>query len=232
MISATSGLAWCALAAAFAEGDFRLTIRVLHMESMTDIPPAGARQRTALILDAALDLFATNGFATTSMPMIAERTGLEEEALRACFPSTRAIYRELFERYGPISAEVLRIDPAALGRRTPYEVLPELIDRMVADWSSHRARQFVTITGMEPAKDEDILSLDEAKWVTGQLFDVWQGRGLLRGDLSPEQLGWELFAPLWWLRTRLLRIGGDTGRAHRAMRKHLSFFLTVTRPGN
>ena len=58
-------------------------------------------ERRARILDAALELFAEQGFILTSLPMIAERVGITHAGILHHFGSKEGVLRALLERQGP-----------------------------------------------------------------------------------------------------------------------------------
>ena len=59
-------------------------------------------ERRARILDAALELFAEQGFILTSLPMIAERVGITHAGILHHFGSKEGVLRALLEREGPV----------------------------------------------------------------------------------------------------------------------------------
>ena len=59
-------------------------------------------ERRARILDAALELFAEQGFVLTSLPMIAERVGITHAGILHHFGSKEGVLRALLEREGPV----------------------------------------------------------------------------------------------------------------------------------
>ena len=89
------------------------------------------------ILDAALDLFARQGFAGTSVRQLARAVGLRESSLYNHFAGKEAIYHALVDAHGPASsAERLRSprfralheDPEAFCRLYAAELLDQWCD--------------------------------------------------------------------------------------------------------
>ena len=69
-------------------------------------------ERRARILDAALVLFAEQGFVRTSLSMIAERVGITHAGILHHFGSKEGVLRALLEREGPVphfSAETVGV---------------------------------------------------------------------------------------------------------------------------
>jgi AcrR family transcriptional regulator len=109
------------------------------MTAMPD-PSAGTRER---ILDAALDLFARNGFAGTSVRQLAQAVGLRESSLYNHFAGKAAIYHALIDSHGPASsAERLR-GPRyqALGRE-PEAFLRLYAADLLDQWCDPREQKF------------------------------------------------------------------------------------------
>ena len=89
------------------------------------------------ILSEALDLFARNGFAGTSVRQIARAVGLRESSLYNHFEGKEAIYHALIDSYGPASSaqrlrgpdfQALRGDPKGLCRLYAAELLDQWCD--------------------------------------------------------------------------------------------------------
>jgi len=89
------------------------------------------------ILEAALDLFARQGFAGTSVRQLARAVGLRESSLYNHFASKEAIYHALVDAHGPASSaerlrsarfRALRDDPAGFCRLYAAELLDQWCD--------------------------------------------------------------------------------------------------------
>jgi TetR/AcrR family transcriptional regulator len=81
------------------------------------------REKTSLILDAALDVFAAHGFRGATLDQIAEAAGLSKPNLLYYFASKEAVHRLLLERLLDTWLEPLRrLDPEGepLGEITAY----------------------------------------------------------------------------------------------------------------
>lgn len=105
--------------------------------------PEDARTTRQRILDAALDLFAQNGFAGTSVRQLAREVGLRESSLYNHFAGKEAIFGALIDAYGPASSaerlrgpafRALRDDPDAFCRLYASELL--------AQWADPREQRF------------------------------------------------------------------------------------------
>src|SRR5690606_26087036 len=66
-------------------------------------PKAEGRDTRRQILEAALDLFSTDGYDGTSIKQIAEQVGLRDSALYGHFGSKAEIRTELFHTFGPVA---------------------------------------------------------------------------------------------------------------------------------
>lgn len=100
------------------------------------MPPAPSRPRSrarraneGTILEAALDVFSTQGFRGATLDQIAERAGLSKPHLLYYFPSKEAIHAELLEGLLDTWLEPLRaLDPAG----EPREELLAYVRRKLA----------------------------------------------------------------------------------------------------
>jgi AcrR family transcriptional regulator len=198
--------------------------------------PAG-RPTRARILDAALDLFARQGFAATSTRQIARAVGLSESGLYAHFPSKRAVYDALLAEAGP-SAVVAALDAAApeLERMMaePARCLRMLVRRVLAAWDQPRVRRVMDVFvreggyGSQAGRTDVMAAREEALRRLGALFRRWIDAGLVASAAPPEFLGWELFSPVAYI--RLLYLHGQASAAerragHRLADRHVQFFI-------
>ena len=143
-------------------------------------PPnaVGPATRTR-ILDAALDLFARQGFAGTSTRQIARAVGLSESGLYAHFTSKRAIFDSLLAEARP-SAVVGTLDAAGpeLERvaTEPARYLREFVQRVMAALDEPRVRQFMDVFlreggyGSDVGRTDVVAARDEALRCLGTLF--------------------------------------------------------------
>lgn len=198
-------------------------------------PPKGAGPDTReLLLDAALELFARQGFAATTVRQIAAKVGVRDSAIYGHFASKQAIYDALFAEAGPASFEALRLDVEALVQAGPREAVPDLVARVMAGWSSPRARRFSSVLLRDGSGggglDGLAAAIESARDQLQEPFARWQEAGLVRADLPARQVVWELFAPLQV--PRLLHLHADAtsddlDAAQRLVDQHVRFFLSV-----
>ncbi|MEU6698654.1 helix-turn-helix domain-containing protein [Pseudonocardia sp. NPDC046786] len=122
----------------------------------------------------ALRLFATRGFAATSLRNIADELGITKAALYYHFPAKKDLARSVFQPFiDDVDALLSRLD----GRRSPREILSAYAEALVP----HRA----TLTAMlrDPAAAVDLdLAEVSARWLSrvGALLDD-------EDDPSPER---------------------------------------------
>jgi AcrR family transcriptional regulator len=193
------------------------------------------------MLEAALELFALQGYNATTVRQIAGAVGVRDSAIYAHFASKQAIYDELFAQAGPPSFESLHIDVEALVAAGPRQGLADLVDRLFATWSSHRARLFASVVIREGSGAGGLgglgRAIEAARDRLEEPFRRWQDAGLVRSDVAARQLVWELFGPLNVARFVYLRgEAGDAGEAAVAHARewvddHVAFFLTCITTG-
>lgn len=183
------------------------------------------------LLDAALELFAAQGFDATTVRQIAAAVGVRDPAIYAHFSGKQALYDALLDEMGPVSLQALDIDVAEMTTGTPHEAVPRLVDRLLDAWAQPRARLFASVLLREGAGERGLQGLAElidlARARLAEPFVRWQDAGLVRGDLSVDQLTWELFSPLHIARFLYLRSRDtDEAAARRVAAEHVAFFLT------
>ncbi|MHA6625657.1 TetR/AcrR family transcriptional regulator [Pseudonocardia sichuanensis] len=192
----------------------------------------GPDTRTRL-LDAALELFATQGFAATTVRQIAEAVGVRDPAIYAHFAGKQALYDALLAEMGPVSLQALDVDVEELAAATPHDAVPGLVDRLLTAWAQPRALLFTSVLLREGAGEQGprgmVELIEEALTRLAPPLARWQESGLVRGDLAVPQLVWELFAPLHIARFLHLRAGAgaaDVEAARRVAAAHVAFYLT------
>jgi AcrR family transcriptional regulator len=196
------------------------------------------------ILDAALELFALQGFNATTVRQIGSAVGVRDSAIYAHFAGKQAIYDELFVEAGPPSFESLHIDVEALVAAGPREGLRYLVDRLFATWSTRRIRLFASVIVRDGSGTNGLgglgRAIEAARDRLEEPFCRWQEAGLVRSDVAPRQMVWELIGPLQVPRFVYLRAeAGEAGEEHIGYARqwvddHLAFFLTcvVTEGGS
>jgi AcrR family transcriptional regulator len=195
-------------------------------------PPGreGAETRRRL-LDAALELFAAQGFDATTVRQIAAAVGVRDPAIYAHFAGKQALYDALLAEMGPVSLQALEMDLAEIAAGTPHEAVPRIVERLLEAWAQPRALLFANVLLREGAGERGLRGLTElialAVARLAEPFARWQDAGLVRGDLPVDQLAWELFSPLHVARFLYLRARDtDVAAARRVAAAHVAFFLT------
>lgn len=196
-------------------------------------PRASEAQDTReLLLTAALELFASHGFAGTSVRQIARDAGLSEAGLYAHFPSKLAIYDELFSQAGPVFLGALDLDPDELAGRPAREAVPEMVDRLLHLWEAPASRAFTSLLQREGTPGAGMSGLAAAVAAARQrlepIFDTWLQRGEFRPGLTAPTLVWELFTPLFAVRFLHLHAAAsaeDRATARDLAQRHVKFFL-------
>ncbi|SPL88151.1 Transcriptional regulator, TetR family [[Actinomadura] parvosata subsp. kistnae] len=188
-----------------------------------------------LLLDAALELFALKGYAATSVREIAKQAEVHDSAIYFHFANKDALYTALFEQMGPPSLEALCPDLDAMASTAPDEAIRELVGRLFEVWSSPRGRRFARVIQRDGSGQDGVRGLhtaiEAAKHRLAGPFKAWQAAGLLRADQPPEQLVWELMAPLdtiWFLRLPPDASDEELIGARSLVEAHLDYFLTCT----
>lgn len=195
-------------------------------------PNVDGAQTRARLLDAALELFARNGYAATSVRQIAEAVGLRDSAIYTHFDGKRAIYDALLDHAGPGALERLEVDIRSLADLPPAEALPGLVDGLAAAWDEERARLAMSMLvreGLVGLAD----ALAEVRERLTPLFTAWRRQGAMRDDVSVDLLAWEFTSPL--ATTRLLFFHADATpaerrRGHDLARAHARFFVDIAGP--
>jgi AcrR family transcriptional regulator len=193
-------------------------------------PKADAADTKELLLQAALALFADNGYEGTSVRDIARSVGLSESGLYAHFSGKRAIFDAVFARLGPLSAIQALGDLEDPGGDPPGFVRA-LVARVMAEWSAPAARQLISLMSHDDMFHEPALREGIAASLGGLagLFERWMAEGRLDPGLgSAHDLAYALMAPValarvLWLHDRARPAEIEAAREQAA--RHAELFI-------
>jgi AcrR family transcriptional regulator len=158
----------------------------LYMQDGTNMPRGRPREfDEAATLDAAMDLFWTRGFSSTSLDDLAEATGLNRPSLYNAFGNKLSLYRRAFGRF----AEKMRSETrtALLRPDTIQQALLGFYDRIVRIYMQDPARPgcLVFCTAPAEAASHPVIAQDlqalirEIDRVLEMRFEVARGAGQL-----------------------------------------------------
>lgn len=198
-------------------------------------PKAEAPDTRRRILDAALDLFAREGYAGTPIRRIAQAVGITEAGLYAHFPSKRAIYDTLLAIGGP-AVVVGVLDELGVGDEVPDNpaaFLRGLVLRALDAWDEPRARRLLSVLIREgalgAAGDTSLVTaIARVQGRLAPLFARWIAAGHVRPVAAPEHLVWELFGPLTVIRILYLHAAATEAERREGYvfaERHVTFFL-------
>jgi AcrR family transcriptional regulator len=195
-------------------------------------PKAGAADTKELLLQAALALFAANGFEGTSVRDVARSVGLSESVLYAHFASKRDLFDAAFARVGPVSATRALEDLAdADADADPPGFLRALIAREMAEWSSPAARQFISLMSHDNLLHQPELRNGIAASLgrLADLFAQWMADGRADATLgSADDLAYALMAPVALARLLWLHDGAspqEMEAARERAARHAELFI-------
>jgi AcrR family transcriptional regulator len=202
-------------------------------------PGHEAGDTKAALLAAALRLFATHGYAGTSIRAIAREVSLSESVLYAHFDSKRSIFEAVLARLGPHSA-VAALGDAALPDldADPATFIRDLIARMMDTWDTPEARQLISLMSHDGLTHDALLAsaIEDALRSLAGLFGRWIAAGHIDAGLGePADLAYALIAPvvqarMLWLHADATPQDRQTARDRAA--RHAEFFVKATfRPG-
>lgn len=199
-----------------------------------------ARDTRREILDAALELFAQNGFFGTSMRQIAREVGVRESALYHHFPSKGAIMTALMDELGPGMMEQFAhvLGGPALEVIGAEQLLRRIAHRMIEEWATPRGQKFARLMMAEgprlgsggPVHPQAIFGKGRA--LLTRMFEEMIRRKQIK-KLDPEVLALAFMGPMIALRMMYLVMSG-TPHDLRALKAevdgHLRFFWQAVRP--
>jgi AcrR family transcriptional regulator len=189
-----------------------------------------ARDTRQELLDAALDLFASQGYAATSVRQIANAVGVSEGSIYFHFEGKQALFDELIQTAGPRLLRSVGFDFENLSEGNVHEVLPGFFERLVDAFDEPRSRMLVSVM-LREARPEGREVVAHIKDQFIPHLAEWARRGELRDDVSAEMLAWGLVLPLAAIRMTYLNADAPddrraTGRS--LAKQHIDLFLKMT----
>lgn len=196
-------------------------------------PPKGTRGDTRQeLIDAALRLFARQGYTATTVRQIADEVGIRDSAIYAHFNAKGELLDALIGEAGPQCFDQIGIDFDRLAEQPPDDVLPSLFERLLAEWDRPRQRELVSLITRE--------GFGEVPGILGAVHDrfrdhvqQWVEDGQLRDDIATELLLWELLTPLVAIRILYLHAQAPPAwrkEGRRLAAEHVKYFLGTATP--
>jgi AcrR family transcriptional regulator len=202
-------------------------------------PKSDGRDVRGEILEAALRLFARQGYAATTVRQIADAIGVTSPALYAHFASKQEIYAELMRQGGPPVASAV-IDALDTGDGDPRELLTGAALAVWDAWDTERQRRFLGVALREGLGTNEgqmpqiAAAVDEVTQRLGPILDSWTASGIARTQpVDGRHLAFELFGMVALIRILYLNeASGPAQRAHgrELVMRHLRFFLDTVLP--
>lgn len=195
-----------------------------------------AEARRQQILDAALDLFARQGFSATTTKQIAERVGVTEGLIFHYYPSKSDLLRALTRQRSTIMGEV-----QALLAGVDNKPAAEVLQNIVLGWVDviHRQANLVTMLLVESQSNPELALafrdvMAETIGAMTAYLDARVKAGELRGDLRTHTSAMMFFSSLmmFFLANRQLT-GADWTRSATAFTSSMldTWFQGAIRPG-
>ncbi len=186
------------------------------------------------VLEAALVLFARQGYEGTSIRQIADAVGVTNPALYAHFEGKRAIYAELMEQGGP---PVARSVIAALeaDQAGPSEFVTAAVRTVWQAWDTVAQRRFLSVAlreglaGGSSEAPQITAAVAELQDQLGPTLEDWMDEGAARRQpVDGRHLAFELFGMVALI--RILHLNEASTPAQREygrqlVEQHLAFFL-------
>jgi AcrR family transcriptional regulator len=181
---------------------------------------------------AALELFARNGYAGTSIRAIAREVGASESALYAHFESKRAVFQAVLDELGPltVTAELDHLDP----QLDPPEALRSLVVRLVDTWDTDQARRLISLVCRDGLIHDDAVASATYTGIVkmSETIRRWMSAGHIDANLGDATtLAYALMTPI--IQARIVWMHADAAPESRQFardicQRHIEFFIAAT----
>ena len=187
------------------------------------------------ILEAALELFAANGFDATSVRMLARKVGMRESSLYNHFENKNAILLALVEKYGSaMAAERLEANDFRKLSDDPENFCKKYVNHSIKQWSDPREQQFQAVLGKERNRSETLHKnyvdqlFGRKQRLLEEYFTHFAETGLIESD-DPKATAKLFLAGLTHLRLEhfMLNPTSSNRNANRAANNFANHFLAL-----
>lgn len=189
--------------------------------------PRERRFSEAEVLERLTDVFATHGYASTSLALLQEATGLGKQSLYNTFGDKQAMYLQAIDCAVQRAANTVAAVQAAETGRAAIEVY---YDAMVASCASDNpVEKHCIVTGglLEGLSDAPLAWALTSRWqATHELLRVAVERGQRDGSIVSQTPSAEL-AELLIALTSGLRVAAQAGRTRAQMERSVALALRV-----
>ncbi len=183
------------------------------------------------IFKAALDLFSRNGFAGTSIRMIAREVGIRESSVYNHFSSKEEILQSLINEYRNITVSAKLISEELLDDiSNPPVFMKKFCQRILKYWDTPHERKIIRLLMLEHFRDHGDYSFslatyfDDLRKIWIMIFEQFNKHKVIK-NLDPQLLANEFISYLYVLRIEFLSGTDKDGlsEAVQAAEKHVDF---------
>jgi AcrR family transcriptional regulator len=199
-----------------------LTDRSIARERPQGERPAGAEEKRRLILDAAVRVFARDGFHTSRVGDIAEEAGVAHGLLYHYFSSKDEVLLTVFsENWSDL---LLRFEAVEASAEPADEKLRGLVKILLRTWRNDPALVTVMVreVGRSPHLATQVDDIGRGFAVIQRVVEQGQADGVFRPDIDPRLASWVIYGGLeeiltGWVMGRLPDGDEEVARAERTI---------------
>lgn len=170
------------------------------------------------LVRAALQLFARQGFAGTSIRAIAREVGFSESVLYAHFSGKQALFEAVLATYGPQRpVDLLTEFESGLAESDPPAFLREMVGAFLDVWERREHRLLISLMAREGLLQGDALqpALAGMRDEVAVLFERWTAAGQVPEHLgTPQNLAFSFTGPIGL--ARILHLHADASPEERS----------------
>lgn len=183
------------------------------------------------IFRVALDLFSRNGFAGTSIRMIAREVGIRESSIYNHFKSKEEILQSLINEYRSVTVSAKLISEELLEYITnPPYFMKKFCEKILKYWDTPHERKIIRLLMLEHFRDHGEYSFslttyfEDLRQIWVMIFEQFIQHGVIK-KTNPQLLASEFISYLYVLRIEFLSNAdkSDIRSAVLAANKHVEF---------
>ncbi len=162
----------------------RVSVKSSARKAYDDSPATGARREllAADVLDKAATLFASQGFAATSLKDVADAVGLQRSSIYYYYPNKDALLKELIQGVTlPVAKIFAEVEKEGL---SPLAKIREVVRRPAFFWAADPHTHFRLMDRSEAELPDTIAIMHKKakRQVLGEMIKRWLEAAVLAGE--------------------------------------------------
>lgn len=184
-------------------------------------PNTAANATKQQLIDQSIQLFASQGYGSTSIRDLCSKVGIRESSFYYYFKSKEELFNQLLAKAGANS-------PLAILKTIPQQSSVEnfvtsLSSQLLKNWCEPENRRLRVILEIESGRDTKfrvafLKGVDEFIFLVSKRIENYKSIGMIPDKYDSKTLAWSFIAPLAALRSTYLAVGTSKTEEKKALK--------------